>query len=445
VTLVEEERFATYNEWDPVDPMITGNTRPEYGIQAYSPILDAFVSSSTHSSTTNPVTADYGGFFRLYYIGHHTAGVTLGSICEDVANWVGIAPNDYNFNALDQVVSGWNVTRGQAENMIAPLLAMYDSDIRLNGFVLEGIKRGGTSEGTISSEDFIETDPRYVVKVAQPIELPKSLIVNFSDTLADLLPNAAMATRPLDTTTAEEERSIQMNTWATTPAIAAQYTNRMFRRIWNSDLTLDCTLQNDQYALLPGDVKTLTLDGEIYGFYFTRLIYNFGDDVIEASAVYDATSLALLDGAAGASFDAHTPDVVMYIKHSTPVVLDIPYIKDVDATTNPILYFMTGPVVGEGVWVGSIFFQRLDGQYTEELDTFITSEQMTWGIASGILNATVDPAFWDHVSELTIVMASGTLTSITEVQADANMALNLAYIAGEIVQFLNATDRKSVV
>lgn len=69
-------------------------------------------------------------------------GVTLQSIVEDVSDRVAISGNDIDASDLTQTVKGYSWTQGQAKQIIAPLLELYDADARPHDFQVQFMNRG---------------------------------------------------------------------------------------------------------------------------------------------------------------------------------------------------------------------------------------------------------------------------------------------------------------
>lgn len=361
-------------------------------------------------------------------------GVTLETICNDVADMVGV--EDYDFSDLDQTVQGWSATQGQASNILEPLLDAYDSDIRPHDFTLQGLKRSGVSGGSILTERFVKADPRYSVKVRQAAELPRSITVTFADVDADQQPNTARTARPLDATGAKGEQSIDMGTWASDPDEARQLADRYFRRIWGERKEVSNALTAQHLALEPGDCRTLDLDGESDIYRCVRLTVKASGE-LATEWKYDHPSLAVIDGTSGAVFDGRSPSVVMVPLLSKGFALDIPLLTDTDNSSSPLIYNAAAPY-SAGTWPGAVLYQAVDGEYSDEVGSTASSSQATWGYANAAL-PDASPNVWDRGSSLNVTIQVGTLTGTTEAAIDASPTTNLALIGNEIVNFTTAT------
>lgn len=379
------------------------------------------------------------GTIRWHFLDRISAGdVTLGQICSDVAEWCGV--QSYGFADLDQPVDGWSATRGQASNILEPLLDIFDSEIAPHDFTITGKKRAGVATGTTLLTEKFAGKPRYAVKLKQAAELPRAVVIDFADTEAEQQPNSARAARPLASTDAKSERKFDLTTYATDPDDAIQKANRYFRRIWNEREELTLSLTAQELALEPTDVRNIELDGETASYRCIRTVIK-ADDTIETEWRRDFASLALLDGATGAGFDGRRDNEIPVPLLSRGFVLDIPLIEDSDNTGNPVVYPFAAPYV-EGTWPGAVIYQAVDGEYTETLAEISPSQQMSWGSVSTAMPY-ANPNLWDRGTALSVTMNTGVLAGISEATANADPSRNLAAIGREgrweIVQFTTAT------
>lgn len=410
-------RQLSYDDW-----------HPGTGVQdlptVYDPINHALLTIGGGSLTRN----------YLDRVGN--GEVLLSTICGDVADMCGV--DTYDFSDLDQTITGWSATRGQASNMLEPLLDAYDSDIRPHDFGIEGIKRTGVTNGSAIATAWLVGQPRYGITVRQ--ELPRALLIDFADIDADQQPNTARADRPLDATDARGERKFDLTTLALDTDEAIQLANRHFRRIWNERQEVSTALTAKELSLEPGDVRSITLDGTTRSYRCTSLIIK-ADDTLATEWRYDHPSLATLDGSAGATFDGREPSVVAVPLLSKGFVLDIPLLSDADDATPPQVYTLAAPFA-DGAWPGATIYQEVDGEYTEELATVASSGAAVWGYVSTALPY-ANPNLWDRGTSITVTLQTGSLTGCTEAAANADPSLNLAAIGAdgrwEIVQFTVAT------
>jgi hypothetical protein len=420
ITEVDLSDLTTIRTIDP-DDWTSG-----YGglVPLYDPVNHALLYTS---SVTQVMT-----WFYLDRVG--SAAVTLATIAGDIADFAGV--DDHDFSGLDQTVSGWSATRGPASAMLEPLLDVYDSDIRPHDFSVQGVKRHGVTSGATLETEWFVGDPRYTVKVRQSSELPRAVIADFADIAADQQPNTVRTDRPVAATDAVGELKIDLTTLVLSADTARQLADRLFRRQWNERREITAAVTTEQLALEPGDVRTLSLDGDELTVRCVRLTIR-ADDVLEAEWRFDDPALALLDGTGGAPFDGREEATVPVPLLSKGFVLDIPLLSDADEVSVPQLYLAAAPYAN-GTWPGATIYQSVDGEYSEDLAGIAAGDRATWGWATDVL-PDANPWVWDRGSSVNIVVQVGTLTGATEAAIDANPRLNLALLGDEIIQFTTAT------
>lgn len=365
-------------------------------------------------------------------------GISLKSIAEYICDYFGV--DNYDFTDLaDVMVQGWVATRGQGTNMLEPLFDAYACTLRMNGFTLEGFKRGVDPTNTlVLADDAVYQYPLYKVTQKQPIDLPRSLTISFSDVGIDLQPNTSRDVRGDQTGIIGDDQSIDMSTWASDTDESQQVTNRMFRRIWNTDNNATFNLPNHYFALLPGDPWALDADTLVFAAVPTKITYDFSNDNLQTEWEEDFASLASLDGTTGPGYLGSDPAVILVPIGSVGSVLDIPYPNDIDNDVNPLLFMTVAPDSTTGWWPGGVMYSPDDGDFIIEEHTFTTTEICPQGVTTNAL-PTSDPAYWDYANHIDVVLTWGSLTSISEAAADADFNANLVYVAGEIIQYQTAT------
>lgn len=395
------------------------------------------INETLYDPRNHGLWANQGANLYLFLLDRvDSNGVQLSEIASDIADMCGAT--DYDFSDLTQTVTGWSATRGQASSMLEPLLDAYDSDIAPHDFGIRGLRRTGVTTGSSLLTERFVGDPRYRVDIRT--DLPRAILFDFADIDADQQPNTARADRPLDATGAVGEQKLDLTTLALDADEAIQLANRYFRRLWNERKNVTLSLTAQELKLEPADVRTLSLDGDTFAARCVRTVIK-ADDTIETEWKYDATTLATLDGSAGAAFDGRDESVVVVPVLSKGFVLDIPLLTDADDAAVPQVYPLAAPYT-DGSWAGATVYQKVDGEYSDELASVASSGPTTWGFAEEAMPY-ANPNLWDRGTELTVTLKTGDLTGCTEAAANANPLLNLAAIGTngrwELVQFTNAT------
>jgi hypothetical protein len=383
-----------------------------------------------HALLCAPGSADLLTWRYLDRIG--IPSITLGDIAENICEWAGVT--NYDFADLDQTITGWSFTQGDAANVLEPLFDLYDAEIRPHGFQVQGIKRSGVTSGaSLSTPYLVAGDARYTIKIRQPAELPQAVVVNFADIDADQQPNS---TPPADD--ALGAVTLDMTTLAIDATSARGLAERMHRRIWNERVELSTTVTAQHLALEPGDCRTIDLDGEARIYRCLSTVMG-KTGTIQTEWRRDHPSLAVIDGTAGASFDGRDESTVIVPLLSKGFVLDIPLLSDLDEATNPVLYLAAAPFAA-GTWPGASIYQETGGEYTDEVASLAAADAVTWGYTSAALGSPGGgPWLWDRLSEVEVVLQNGSLTGTTEAAIDADATLNLALIGSEVLQFTTAT------
>lgn len=400
----------------------------------YDPINHAMVSD--HLSNT---------FTWRYLERAGSAGVTLASIINDVAERCGIDPDDIDASDCDQIVQGYSWTQGAGKTILEPLCDAYDSFCRPHDFGLEFLKRGAASGGTIDVAQFVrqgssdEGGGRYIVRRTLPTDLPRRITFTFADVDADQQQNSVVVQRPLDAIDGVRELSIDMTTLALDVDEARSLADRVFRRKWFGRVSVQNALSAQYLAIEPGDVRVLNLDSEIFRGRAGPWTYG-ADGVIALEWERDDVAVASLSGAEGAPMDGREDSVIAVPLVSKGFVLDIPLITDSDNSVNPLLYYGAAPYSADGSWPGAVVYQSLDDgeEYSDEVGSVPSTGGLTWGLTNGVLPDAL-PWVWDRLSTVAVTVKYGTLTSTTEDECDRVASTNLCLIGDELVQFTTAT------
>ncbi|AKM09882.1 phage tail protein [Croceicoccus naphthovorans] len=365
--------------------------------------------------------------------------VPLSAILMDIARRVGMVADDYDVSQTEAIiVTGFNWSQSSAKQIVGPLQDVYDFDFRPHDFLLEAVRRGGESLGTIT--DFAQADPLYRLPSPSDTDLPRRIFLNFADVDADQQTNTAVSQRRGSAVDGVRDLSIDMTKLALNPDEARQFADRYLRRKWFGITQASNSLPRRDMGIEPGDVWTPVFGNSALTMRSTRVVIP-ASGALEMEWEADAPELAVLSGAAGAGADGIPPAEIYTLAETEGAVMDLPLLVDAHDQTTPFAYIAAGPLGDEGAWPGADFAQSDTG----DEDTF----ELEWdGIDSlyeayiGTVGAALpDAKPWnvDNASTIEVVLNSGELVSATLDDLIDDGTLNLALIGEEIVQFQTAT------
>jgi hypothetical protein len=338
--------------------------------------------------------------------------------------------SDRDTSLLTQYVAGYSWTRGDVKSQMEPLIDIHDVDARPHDFSIQFLPRGTAPSGTILTADFARngSSPRSVVPIPQDTDLPVLLRVNFADTGFDQQPNNVLSPLPTDSVDSQRDVVIDLSTCAASATEAQQLSDRYMRRQWTSKDTVQASLTEQQLAMEPGDVTTLSLDGVAWNAKLekvtvagTRYDCTFRRDEAAVAVVNSATVGPVMQG--GSTETIQIPGPIKGF------IVDAPFRSDDDADIRPLLYAGAG-VYAALPYPGAVVYERTGvgatAAYDQLFDTLGTGA--TWGTCNGTLPNVPSPWLWDRGNSLNITLQSGTLTAVTEADIDADPSLNLFLI-----------------
>lgn len=415
-------RTLDYTDW---------NALTHSSFAVFDPVNRAIAAYQTSGPT------EYTSWLYLDRIG--SPGVTLAEIADDVLALAGADVAMIDTTALTQVIPGYSVSSGAGRDWLEPLIDLYDVDARPHGFALQFVNRGASPGGTIASTRFaLPGDGQALYGLINPggTDVPKQINLGFADIAADQQPNSAKSP-PVTGLAGSRILSLDLGTLALDVDSARQLVARYHRRVRFDRKGWSLALTARDFDLEPGDVRTLVLGGSPVIARLHGMVLD-ADRRIETEWRRDDPSVALLDGASGATFDGRDPSVVVVPLLSRGFTLDLPLLRDADSSASPLLYVAAAPWAA-GSWPGATMYQAVDGEYSDELAGVASTAQATWGYATDALADTALPGLWDRGSSVNIRLQVGTLTGTTEAAIDANPRANLCLIGDELVNFTTAT------
>lgn len=387
-------------------------------------------------------------------------GWTLGAICDDVAEQAGLLATERDFDNLDQVVDGYSWTQGPAKEIVAPLLELWDSDIRPHEWIQQGLKRGQPLSGeTISSEFLVPNgdEPLYQIPITAETDLPRRIFATFADPTMEEQPNTAIAQRNAASVKTKRETSYDLTTLNIHPDDIQPLLERDLRRQWVGATKPNCTLNPLEIRNEPGDVRHLMLeDGERMRCKCTRTtirpnraIYSEWevDGEVQINEPLwqddDANPIDAVFNSPGAQTGGRPDEPVLVPIQTKGLVIDTVLLTDSDDQTTPFLYDGAAPY-GPEFWPGALVFSadlnEDDTIYAPGFDSFNSTEQMTWGYVTTAPGTSPLTTVWDEASVIDVVLPNGeTLSSVTEDEVIADQSVNLALVNEELIQFRSAS------
>lgn len=395
--------------------------------------------------------------------------ITLGDICTRVAQMAGMPEGDHDFSALDQIIYGFKWAQGRGADILTALLEIHDSDIRPNGFIQEGLKRGQPLSGPMITYDWMarhrdsegRSDPLYTITALSESELPRRIMAVYSEYESEHQPNTAVAQRNGSSVWTKREVPVDLTNYAETADVIQPLTERLIRRQWMDAVSAQMMLTPKHYGLRPGHVRNLGFENEVTirgrlqrvtikanRALTCRWVRDGAVPVAETDWYYDGGSIVHdLPDSPGAIGSGRPPDDIFDPVESIGFVLDIPLLSDADDRTAPFVYFAAGPNAGpldedgdEPDWSGSLFVASDTGDpesYENPWEVVGPSSRATHGTCFSTLPPGLSTVI-DDATELYVELVSGTLESVTLAELLADSTLNLALIGDELVQFRDA-------
>lgn len=363
----------------------------------------------------------------------------LSEVLADLCLRAGLSADDFDFSQLDTIeIDGFSWSQGSVKQIAAPLMDVFDFDIRPHDFKIEALLRGGTPQGTIT--DFAKAEPRHALDVTADSDLPRRVFFNFADIDSDQQTNTAVSQRRAEDVSTSREMTLDLTTLAMEPARARRYTDRYLRRQWFGRTKGSSTLTRQHLAIEPGDVWTPVFDGLPVTMVCTKLTIA-ADGTMPVEWKADVPGLNTLSSAPGAPALGIPPATIYAASATEGAVLDLPLLVDAHDQTVPFAYIAASPTEPGKAWPGAQFAQSDTGEtesFVSDWDSLGSIEASEMGtVTDGLPDAL--PWVFDNGSTVEVVIYGGELVSTTEADMIEDGTLNLAAIGSEVVQFRTAT------
>lgn len=400
------------------------------------PLLHHSYDAPSNSIVTT-ITGTVNLSFRLYLDRQAVAGETLDLVVLDLLERGGLSSSDVDVSALGSItVLGYPLARNpDVKGALAPLTQAYLFDLIESDFKIKAVLRGGNASFSIPESDLgligdqFEVQPNF----AQEQDLPKTLEITYSDPELDYEQGKQQRQRNARVKKTKQKISLQLPLTLEADA-AANIAERALRTLWDERDSYAFKLWRASYlALDPCDVGEFVYNGDTY---VARLVKTtMGQDLtLEIAAVSeDARNYnSAVNSAPALGF---VPSIVNPAPPTLLFLLDLPLLQDIDSSPPGATgYYYAMAAVGVG-WPAGVLYSSVDGATWNQIG--FSRDSIIFGSVSVPIGSPVNPWTWDTVNELTVFLARGTLSSISDLNV-LNGA-NAAIYGDEIIQFANAT------
>ena len=376
---------------------------------------------------------------------------TLDVVVGDLNDRAGVATIDRNVTALagDDVRGVMFARQMPARTAIETLMPAYQFDARESDHVIEYVKLTDPSVMTIPEANLVtvKDGPTILEQRREDVKLVETLTVAYFDIDRDYEEGAASVKRVRQPDPGFKSMFARATQTVEMPIVfsateARQVAEQILYSIWNERVTTKITLPQQYMTLDPVDIITIELDsGATIKTRLQHVQFNT-DFTIELEGIGAETAIFspvfTSDGG-----DGFVPDTIEVAKFTQTFLLDIPLLRDVDATGGVVTRSYVAMNGFEDNWPGGTLFESVnDGQ------SFFIQTSVLKGAAIGFainrLPKTNIPFQTDKTTQLEILMPVGSdLISVVtpEFLNNANVALvgNQARNNWEIILFENAS------
>lgn len=355
--------------------------------------------------------------------------VAVSTIVTDLSVDAGLTAGDIDVTDLTGVLSdGFLLARqGSARSAIEQLMMGYQFDAVESGAKVKFVRRGTKPATVIDADSLAVHEPGQDVPTALPlkradeVELPRSITIKYMNLGADHQIGAQSAIR-------QTGRSVNDVTWELpvimTDAHAKAVADAGLYSAWAARSTARWSTSLKFADKEPTDL--VSIEGNLIRITKRTLRGN----IIDFEGALDSGMVFAGGAAAGAA--QSVAQTIGYRSKTAIELMDIPLLRDQD---NDAGFYVAGSGYKGQAWDGCVIFKSSDGGGSwDEVATL--TKAATAGAASTALGDFSQNVF-DESNSVTVLLRSGTLSSITEL-AVLNGG-NAALLGSEIIQFRTAT------
>lgn len=370
---------------------------------------------------------------RRMYFSQNRASQTqipVSTIVTDLSVDVGLTAGDIDVTDLTGLLcDGFLLARqGSARSAIEQLMMAYQFDAVESGGKVKFVRRGIRPSTVIDADSLAVHEPGQDVPTALPlkradeVELPRSITVKYMNLGADHQIGAQSSIR-------QTGRSVNDVTWelpiVMSDAHAKAIADAGLYSAWAARTTAPRFSTTLKFAdKEPTDL--VSVEGNLIRITKRTLRGN----ILDFEGALDSGQVFAAGAAAGAA--QSVAQTIGFRSKTAIELMDIPLLRDQD---NDAGFYVAASGYKGQTWDGCVIFKSNDGGGSwNEVATL--TKAATAGAASTVLGDFAQNVF-DESNTVTVVLRSGTLSSITEL-AVLNGG-NVALLGSEIIQFRTAT------
>ncbi len=408
----------TFQEKERVDLYAFSDVGPLTGY-----IYDALSDSVVVTAADRPLA-------RLYLRRQNGASADMAALVQNLGEAAGISPSDLDTSALSGAIPGYILNRPMsAQDALKPVLIAGHFDLSETGYTLTCVPRNAVAEIEISSETLLA--PLRQQRL-QESELPGSVSLNYMAADGGYQTGSQIAKRSYapHATMFGRNSTILDLPMALDASAAKSICQRNLFSAWSERQIMGAGLPLRYLMLDPSDVVTIKEGKTVFTGRISQTY--LGADLtqeIEAVCLREEKS----EGLPADAGDGHVQVSIKRPANTELFILDLPLLRDEDATTGQGSRFYYAMDGYGSQWKGAALFRSETGDRFMQRGAL--ENRVGWGAAVSKLPGTDTPWQTDHEHSLRVRFLRGEdrLETITR---EALLAGGNALLVGEeLVQF----------
>lgn len=361
------------------------------------------------------VFAFSGTAYNVFTRGLITPGSEiLGDIVRNETLQSGLlSSGDIDVSALTDTVRGYRISSVAAiRSGIEPLQSVWPFDVRQHGYQLQCVKRGGSAVATITEADLDarasgdKPGTRLGIEREMDSQLPRRIVLTHVDPDREYDPGEQGAERLNTTAVNVQSTDLPIVLTATEAGGAAEVA--LYLR-WLERYGYSATLAPSWRHLEPADVVDIVHQGITHTIRLTS-VHTLPDGRVEVTG-RPAGSATLFTPVAVADSGASSTGVTLGLKGPTRLqMLDLPAVHD-GMDTPAMLVAACGYY---DAWPGGVVLRSDDGGTSWDQTDAVGVPGATMGQTINALSGVDSFALMDKANTLTVRLANGDLSSVTE-------------------------------